>query len=143
MSDTIAAELEARHAEARRAFEARDISAYRSLFSPALVYRQHDGKVIGRDSLMRDVAQQLHSLSRVDSVYRTEALVLANGEATETLTQNATLEATAFGILRRSWVLSRRGDYTWINESGVWVIRRVEVTSESLINAGWRVGKRR
>jgi len=92
---------------------------------------------------MRDVAQQLHSLSRVDSVYRTEALVLANGEATETLTQNATLEATAFGILRRSWVLSRRGDYTWINESGVWVIRRVEVTSESLINAGWRVGKRR
>ena len=83
MSDTIAAELEARHAEARRAFEARNIAAYRSLFSPALAYRQQDDKVIDRDALMRDVARQLRALSRIHSAYQRAALVIANGEATE------------------------------------------------------------
>lgn len=143
MSDTIAAELAARHAEARRAFEARDLAAYRAMFSPALTYRQQDGKVIDRDALMRDVAQQLISLSHINSAYQPDALVIANGEATETLTQTATLQTTAIGILHRSWTLIRRGDYTWIRENGVWVIRRVEVKSESVTPTGWRVGRRR
>src|SRR5690348_16655007 len=87
MSHTIAAELAARHAEARRAFETRDAAACRALFSPALAYRQKGGKVICRDALMRDVAQQLISLNHINSAYHPDALVIANGETTENLTQ--------------------------------------------------------
>src|ERR1700743_1241736 len=110
MSDIIAAELEARHAEAQRAFAARDIGAYRAIFSPALAYRQPGGKVIGRDTFVGQVGVQFHRMSRVASAYTREALTVADDEATESLTQTAALQATAFGILHRSWDLHRRGE---------------------------------
>jgi hypothetical protein len=143
MSDEdVARELDARHAAARRAFEARDIDAYRAVFSPSLAYRQPDRKVVGRDALMRDVAQQFRNLGRASSTYTRERLIVTADEAIETLIQTAMVEATMFGVLHRGWRLTRRGDYAWCRKNGGWTIARVDVFSESLTHTGWRLGLR-
>ena len=50
----IAAELDAMHDMAKAAFERGDFAAYRDLFTPDLSYQRADGRVVGRDDLMRD-----------------------------------------------------------------------------------------
>ncbi|HEX4302938.1 MAG TPA: nuclear transport factor 2 family protein [Rhizomicrobium sp.] len=138
----IAQELDARHRAANAAFEQRDIDAYRALFSTALAYRQNDGKVIGRDALMRNVAQQFRNLTRVTSTFTRLELAQADNGVVEHLIQSGSAQATAFGFVHRSWVIARVGDYTWTRENGIWVIRQVQVLSETLSPTGWRIGKR-
>ena len=133
-------ELDARHLVAMDAFSRRDLDAYRQIFSPTLAYRQVDGRIIGRDRLMHDVARQFRRLSHVKASFVRERLSLAGDDATETLVQEAHLEATAFGFVHRSWRLTRRGDYSWTKPDGLWVIQRVKVLSETVLPAGWRFG---
>ncbi len=64
-ADTIALELDAMHERAKRAFEQKDLAAYRELFAPELAYCQPDGRVIDRDQLIRDVKLQFRRLSWV------------------------------------------------------------------------------
>jgi hypothetical protein len=138
--DAVSQALHARHAEAQRAFAARDIAAYRDLFAPTLAYQQPDGRVIGRDQLMRDVATQFARLSRVRSSFRRLDLALSADGATETLAQVGELAATAFGIIHRRWRLERRGAYSWVEIDGRWVIARVRVDAETMSPAGWSFG---
>src|SRR5271157_1319243 len=98
---SIEQELNERHAAAQAAFARRDIHAYKAIFSPSLAYRQIDGQVIDRGRLMRNVASQFRRLSTAQSSFVRERLNAAGGEATETLTQSASLEATAFGFVHR------------------------------------------
>lgn len=136
----VAAALDARHADARRAFAARDLTAYRALFSPSLAYEQANGMVIGRDQLMRGVATQFARLSWAASAFARRALTLTAQGAIEELTQTADAEATAFGFVHRRWHLERQGAYAWICTAGVWVIQHVRVHAETLAHAGWRFG---
>jgi len=137
---SIEQELNERHAAAQAAFARRDIDAYKAIFSPSLAYRQINGQVIDRGRLMRNVASQFRRLSAAQSSFVRERLNAAGGEAAETLTQSASLEATAFGFVHRRWRLHRRGDYAWTKLDGVWVIERVEIVSEKLSPDGWRFG---
>jgi hypothetical protein len=135
-------ELDERHRAASRAFAERDVDAYRAMFSPALVYRRSDGNVIGRDALMRDVAQQFRNLTRITSNFTRVGLVRAGDDVVEQLIQGGSAQATAFGFVHRSWSVARKGDYTWTRENGIWVIRQVQVLSETMSPTGWRVGRR-
>jgi hypothetical protein len=137
----IAQELDARHAEARAAFVARDLAAYTATFSPELAYRQADGRVIGRDALMRDVAQQFAQLDRATSSFVREALECGPDAATEVLTQTAVGVIRGFFVVHRTWTVTRRGRYTWARENGVWRISAVEVLHERVVGRfdfGWR-----
>jgi hypothetical protein len=136
----VVAELDARHLAAMGAFSRRDLDAYRQVFSPTLAYQQADGRIITRDQLMRDVARQFRRLSHVKASFVRERMSIAGDEATELLVQEASLEATAFGVVHRSWRLTRRGDYVWTKLEGLWVIQRVKVFSETVLPAGWRFG---
>jgi hypothetical protein len=139
---SISAELDERHSAANAAFVTRNILAYQDIFSPSLVYQQADGTVIDRGQLMRDVALQFRNLSQAKSSYFRESLVAVGDRVTETLVQTAETQATAFGILHRRRRIDRRGDYTWSKSSGVWLIERVKVLSETGFPAGWRIGWR-
>ncbi len=138
--DTVQKELDERHAEAQLAFARKDLDAYRELFSPYLYYRQRNGRVIGRDDLMRDVAIQFRRLDSVKSAFIREDLNVTGEEVRETLIQEATATATAFGLVHRRWKIIRRGIYTWRVEEGRWVIKEVEVLSETMTSAGWWIG---
>ena len=139
---SISAELDERHRAANAAFVTRNILAYQDIFSPSLVYQRADGSLIDRGQLMRDVALQFRNLSHAKSSYVRERLITAGDGVTETLVQTAEAQSTAFGILHRLWTLNRRGDYTWSKSSGVWLIERVKIHSESVASAGWRIGRR-
>jgi len=138
--ETLAGELDDRHNAARIAYQQRDLEAYRTLFSPELAYRQPKGVTISRDALMKDVAAQFRRLSRVDSTYAREALDGSDDTATEVLAQTASLEAVAFGVVRRRWVLNRHATYHWTRIDGAWLVRRVEVSREAVTQAGWAFG---
>jgi hypothetical protein len=138
--NSIEKELDRRHAEAKRAFARKDISAYREIFSPSLAYCQPDGRVISRDTLMRDVAVQFRRLDSAESVFVREDLSMTSGDVKETLIQEAAAEATLFGFVHRRWKINRRGTYTWTKQEGRWVIKQVEVFSETVTSAGWWFG---
>jgi hypothetical protein len=138
--NSIEQELDGRHAEANLAFARKDIGTYREIFSPSLAYRQPDGRVIGRDELMRDVAVQFRRLDRAAWGFIREDLRISSGQVRETLIQKATAETTVFGFVHRRWKMNRRGIYTWTAQEGRWVIKQVEVLSETVTSAGWSFG---
>ena len=133
-------ELDARHEAAQAAFANRDIEAYGAMFSPSLAYRQPDGRVIGRERLMRGVEEQFRGIGGVLSSSSRERLSIAGNEATELLTQITFVETSFFGVVHARWKLLRRSEYTWTKADGVWLIERVEVLSEKLGRVGWRFG---
>jgi len=135
-------ELNARHLAATSAFSRKDLAAYRQLFSPTLVDHQVDGRIIDRDQLMWDVAEQFRRLSYVKSSFVRERMTIVDDEVTVLLLQEASLQATAFGFIHRSWALTRRGEYVWVKLGGGWVIQRVQVLSEATVPSGWRFGLR-
>ncbi|HEU4697528.1 MAG TPA: nuclear transport factor 2 family protein [Sphingomicrobium sp.] len=128
----IIAALDARHAAAGAAFGNRDIDAYGALFSNALRYEASDGKVIGKGQLMRDVQAQFRRIDRAESSFARAGLVIEGGTVTETLIQRAECRASAFGLVRRTWIVERRGRYTWAREDGQWRITHVRVVDEKL-----------
>lgn len=138
----VAVQLDAAHRKARVAFSRKDLSAYMSLFSADLRYRQSDGKVIDRDRLERDIRTQFSRLSAASSTFDREQIELADGKAIEILRQTASARATAFLVLHRTWDISRRGRYVWRPDDGHWVIEEVEVFEEIVQSRGFTLSLR-
>ncbi|HUQ98066.1 MAG TPA: hypothetical protein VM166_01350 [Gemmatimonadaceae bacterium] len=129
-----AAELDAAHDRARRAYAARDSAEYLRLFHPALEYTQLDGRTISREQLGRDVAAQLARVDTATSEYhRHEISVGEGGEVTELVDQRASFAVRAFGFLRREWSVRRRGRYQWLRTASGWQIRRVQILTEEVL----------
>ena len=100
----IAAELDALHAEGRRAYRDRDVASYRRIFSEDLKYTQHDGKTIGLDRLMSDVREQFSRVTDVGGRYERESIEIHGPDhVTETLTQTAWAEMRVFLFFKRRW----------------------------------------
>ncbi len=129
-ADEIASELDAMHRRAKLALEQKDLAAYGDLFAPELAYCQPNGRVIGRDQLMRDVATQFRRLSWVSSSFVRESIEPGDDRAIELLVQTGFALATAFFFIHRIWKLDRRGRYYWKKVGGRWQIDRAEVIEE-------------
>ena len=139
---TVIAYLDGKHAEARLAFERKDLVAYTAIFSPQLRYHQLDGKTIGRDQLMRDVRSQFRRLSRVHSSFVREQLDVSDDRVTEVLIQAASAGATAFLVVHRTWAISRKGQYIWKKTEIGWQIDEVFVIEENVTSLGFQFGLR-
>jgi hypothetical protein len=140
-STKAATALDALHLEAKAAFERRDVAAYRELFAPELTYCQADGRVIGRDQLMRDVAAQFRRLDGIRSSFQRESIEIGDGRATELLTQTGCVYVTVFFIVHRIWEVSRRTRFFWAEANERWRIARVEVIEEH-VTGRFRIGFR-
>lgn len=116
------------------------MKAYQNLFSGDLQYSQRDGVTIDRSRLMQDVKAQFKSLGYAQSRFDREKLDVDGDQVTETLNQIATMEASAFGFLRRVWRVQRQGHYTWAVEDGQWKIVRIRVLSET-VGSRWKLGR--
>lgn len=141
-SSEIIAELDEVHTRAKSAFEQRDLGAYRDLFAPELKYHQPDGRTIGRDGLMRDVAAQFRRLDRAHWSFTREHIEVDGDRATEILTQTGSVGVTALLIVHRDWSLYRKGRYAWTRLAGRWVIEEVEVLEEKVTPEAVRLGFR-
>jgi hypothetical protein len=129
-----AAELDAAHERARRAYAARDCAEYLAVFHPDLEYTQLNGRTINRDQLGRDVATQLARVDTAASEYqRDDMSVGAAGDVTELVDQRASVAVRSFGFVRREWSVRRRGRYQWLRTSAGWQIRRVQIVSEEVV----------
>src|SRR5262249_23733649 len=108
----IAAELDAAHDRARRAYRDREAAAYIDAFHTELKYTQCDGRTISREQLAQDLWVQLAKVRTATSEFQRESLD-SNGaeQATETLVQQGRFEIRAFGIVHREWTFQRRGRY--------------------------------
>ena len=138
-----AAELDAAHERARRAYAARDGAEYLAIFHPDLEYTQLDGRTIGREELGRDVSAQLARVDAATSEYhRDEISVNTAGDVTELLDQRASFAVRAFGFVRREWSVRRRGRYQWSRTSAGWQIRRVQILSEEVLPVRTRLSSK-
>jgi hypothetical protein len=138
----VAAELDAMHLEAREAFEHRNLAAYRELFAPGLTYCQADGRVIGRNRLMRDVAAQFRRLDGIRYSFERKSIEIGDGRANELLTQTGCAYVTVFLIVHRIWEVSRRSRFYWTDVGEQWRIERVEVIEEHVSTGRFRIGLR-
>jgi hypothetical protein len=129
----VAAELDAAHAAAKRAYLARDLVAYMDVFLPDLTYHQPDGRVIGRDRLAQDVANQFANVGGMDSSYVRESIENYGSDVIEVLEQTAWAEVVAFFVIKKKWRLKRRGRYVWTQTSAGWRIKHVEVLEEKVL----------
>jgi ketosteroid isomerase-like protein len=136
----IVGEIDAEHRRARSAFRRKDLAAYERLFSPDLRYRQADGRVIGRERLMRSVADQFNRCHSIDSTYTRERIERSGDLLVETLSQTAAVLTTALVFLHRSWKVTRRGSYAWRNVGDGWRIEEVQVLEEQTRRGRIRCG---
>ena len=136
----IAAELDAVHVRAQRAFESCDLEAYMAIFSPDLAYRRANGQSISRDQLARDVSIQFRRLKTAVSSYSRESIRLNGDEVQELLEQRASASATAFLIVHRIWDLKRKALYTWRNSIDGWQIVEATILEEQLSSRGFSLG---
>jgi hypothetical protein len=131
-ADRTASELDAMHLRAKQAFEQKDLAAYRDIFTPDLTYCQADGRVIGRDQLMRDVKAQFRRVRWVRSSFVREFIEPGDDRAGELVTQMGLAGVTAFFFVHRIWELNRRVRYYWKRVGDRWRIDRVEVIEEHM-----------
>jgi hypothetical protein len=129
-AERVALELDAMHQRAKHAFGQKDLASYRELFAPDLEYCQADGRVIGRDQLMRDVEQQIRRLTWFRSSFVREFIEPGEDRANELVTQTGLARVTVFFFVHRIWEVTRRGRYYWRRVADRWRIDRVEVIEE-------------
>jgi hypothetical protein len=127
---SIADELDAMHAMAKEVFERGDFDAYRDLFSPDLKYRRADGKVVGRDDLLRDARAQFHRYRRTQSSIVRETLDVEGESATEIVTRTVSVIATAFFVVHRNFKYVVKGRFTWKQFEGRWRIEEIDVLEQ-------------
>ncbi len=131
--EQLTADLDAAHAAAIDAFSEKDVSAYRDCFTPDVEYTQADGRVIGRDQLMRDVQAQFNRVHSLGTSYSRQSLTKhSDDRVTETLTQSAWIKLRVFVFFTIHWSVERSGDYSWRKVDGLWKLERVIVRSENV-----------
>lgn len=140
--DSVADELDAMHDASKAAFESRDFAAYGELFAPALKYRRADGRVVGRDDLMRDAMDQSRRYRLIRSSIVREALDVDGDRAVEVVTRTVHAGATAFFILHRTFEYIVRGRYTWRKVEGRWRIEQIEVLEQRVVLGRFSIGLR-
>jgi hypothetical protein len=139
---TFISALDAKHAEARLAFERKNLLDYTAIFSPNLRYHQIDGRIIGRDQLMQDVRSQFRRLSHVRSSFAREQIDVLDDRVTEVLIQTASASVTAFLVVHKTWAIFRKGQYTWKKNDIGWQIDEVFVIEENVTSLGFQYGLR-
>jgi hypothetical protein len=97
------------------------------------LYRQSDGRVIDRDRLAQDVANQFANVGAMGSSYVRESIEFNQSDVVEVLEQTAWAEVVAFLVIKRKWKLKRRGRYVWTPTTSGWKIKHVEVLEETVI----------
>jgi hypothetical protein len=128
----IEAALDQIHANAKRAFAAKDLDRYMAIFSPGLAYKQLNGKIISREQLRKDIATQFARLAKTESTFTRERIEYRGSDVVEYLAQDAMAEEGILFIFKRTWKIHRRGIYTWSLDKAGWVISRVEVLEETI-----------
>jgi hypothetical protein len=130
--EEIEATLDQIHADAQKAFAARNLDRYMDAFSPDLAYKQMNGRIISREQLRKDVAVQLSRFTKTESTFTRERIEYRGPDVVEVLSQDAVAEENIFFFFKRTWKIHRRGIYTWSLGRTGWVISRVEVLEESI-----------
>jgi hypothetical protein len=128
----LAKDLDAVHSRARACYQAKDLGGFMTLYAADLRYKQPDGKTIGWDQLAHDVSAQFMVIDRAETTYVRESLVVDDDTATETLQQTATITMRHWIFFKRTWHLSRRGQYVWKRTCEGWKVHVVEVLSETV-----------
>ena len=131
--NSIVNELDAFHDAAKQAFLARDLDAYRDLFTVDLRYTQPNGKTITRSQLVRDVGKQLRTFKTVDSQKKRKSVVVNDdGTVTQIVSQSATYSVSVFLFFTKSWTIERQGKYTFRKTDTGWKVCNVEVLTEDV-----------
>ena len=71
---SVAPQMDAMHTIAKDSFEQGDVDSYQDIFVPDLKYRRADGRIVGRDSLIRNARTQF----RRYSLTRTKRMIKAS-----------------------------------------------------------------
>ena len=120
------------HLRVREAFQRRDLAGYASYVAPDLTYVMPSGRRQSRDQVLRSVRQQFGRLLAFESTFERTSLVLSDGAAVEVGTQRATITLRLLGVLAITWLVQRRGRYTWRRAPVGWQLFAVELTEEQV-----------
>lgn len=138
----VVAELDAQQARARAAVERKDLAGYIGLFSPDLRYRRADGKVIGREALLREAQEQFRRFDRVRIRSTRTGLSTSAGRAEESFTQTIVIGVTVFLVVHRSATYTRDCRCVWREAEGRWLIDEFDVLDERVAPGPFRFGFR-
>ncbi len=139
----VADEIQAIHERARNSFLGKDLSGFMEIYSPTLLYRLFDGRVIDRDQLRRDVDRQFRTYDRFRIFSDRESLEVDGDRAEEYRTQSSSASLSAFLVVQRTWNVVRRSRIVWARSDGRWRVEEVEVLGEEIdgrVRLGFRVG---
>lgn len=127
---TITAELDERHRQARTARLRKDYGAYADVFSPKLIFQPKMGTAIDRDRLMRNVRAHDRRFKIVDTEISRTKIHTNDDAVIEVLVQTAIVQVNLFLGLRYQWTLVRESEFVWERSNRGWQIRRAQIQAE-------------
>jgi SnoaL-like domain len=138
----VADQLDSMHAIAKEAFERRDLDSYRDIFASDLKYRRADGRIVGRDSLIRDARTQFRRYSMTGLSFVRESLdVDGTGDrVTEIMTRSLNLRTSAFFVVHREWEYIVRSRNKWRKDDSQWRIEEIEVLEQRIGPGRFSIG---
>ncbi len=131
-ADNVLREIDEIHQISNEALKDKRFEAYLNVFTDNLIYKQLNGKSIGKMQLRKDTAFYFSRLVRHNTSYVRNDFSIEGIKFTENLTQKATASIRVFYFFTKNWTIEREGIYHWINIENNWKIEKVEVLRERI-----------
>ncbi|WP_438424732.1 hypothetical protein [Aquimarina macrocephali] len=131
-TNTTLKEIDNIHSLAIESANQKNLSGYMSVFADELLYKQLDGKIIGKKQLTKDTKKYFSRISSTKSSYKRIDSKLEAYKFSETLIQEAEVTIRIFIFFRKKWKVSRKGIYNWSIINGKWKITEVDVLEEQI-----------
>jgi hypothetical protein len=109
------------------------------LFSPYVTYKRLNGTTLSYGELTNDVERQMHVIPSIKISRIRESYENRDDSIVEVVTQNTTMNASAFFLLTRIIEMTRRGRYVWTKTVDGWRIAAVEILHDN-VKSYWALG---
>lgn len=132
VEETLLKAIDNAHAIANQAQQDKNFDKYMGTFANDLLYKQINGKTIGKKQLEADVKRYFTRVKSFSSNYQRTEISFQEEEITERLTQHSEVSIRVFIFFTKKWTVERKGIYKWKMINGDWKIFNVEVLNERI-----------
>ena len=130
IDETLIKEIDNAHKAANNAQRNKNFDLYMNVFTDDLLYKQLNGKTIGKEHLANNVKSYFNRVKSLSGGYHRKEINAAGGKITERLIQYSQVSIRVFIFFSKKWTVEREGIYEWIRVNGKWKICSVEVLAE-------------
>lgn len=125
-------EIDNVHKLVNDALKLKQFDRYIECFSDDLLYKQLNGKTIGKKQLVKDIRHYFGRIRKFSSTYEREDYSIENDRVIENIVQESNVSLRIFIFFSKNWTIEREGTYEWMKVNGSWKIFKVQILKEKV-----------